>query len=70
MVYIKITNSPIKYDIRNFIDKHNYLEKKYEWRKRVTFQTIYINNNEIHENCDNQNSINLKLILNKKCLKK
>lgn len=70
LVYIKITNSPIKYDIRNFIDKHNYLEKKYEWRKRVTFQTIYVNNNEIHENCDNKNSINLKLILNKKCLKK
>ena len=68
MVYIKISNSPIKYNIRSFIDQNNYLEKKYEWRKRVTFQTIYINDNEIHENCDNKNLTKSILILNKKCL--
>ena len=44
---------------------------KYEWKKRVTFQSIYIEDKEIHKYCSN-NSKNVnfnKLNLNLNCLK-
>lgn len=70
LIYIKITNNNIRYEVRNFINNNNYLEKKHEWKKKVTFQQIFIGKNEIHESCDDMNTVNHELRLNEKCLKK
>ena len=70
LLIIKITDNQIRYEFRKFIDKNNYLEKKYNWREKVTFQSIFIKDKEIHKNCDDINTLNSELKLNENCLKK
>ena len=70
LIFIKITDNQIRYELRNFVDKNNYLEKKYNWREKVTFQSIFIKDNEIHKNCNDIKTLNSELKLNENCLKK
>jgi peptidoglycan/LPS O-acetylase OafA/YrhL len=71
LVSIKKFYPDISYKIRDNLYKINYLEKKYKWKKRVTFQSIYINDKEIHKYCSNvyNNAVLNKLDLNINCLK-
>ncbi len=71
LAVIKIYFPDLGYKIRDNLYKINYLENKYKWKERVTFQNIYINDKEIHQYCSNNSkNINLnKLNLNINCLK-
>tara|TARA_B110000977_G_scaffold682_1_gene961 strand:+ start:12139 stop:14010 length:1872 start_codon:yes stop_codon:yes gene_type:complete len=71
LILIKNFTPNLRFKIRDFLYKINYLENKYKWTERVTFQSIYVLDNEIHLNCSNNlKNTNLnKLNLNKKCLK-
>jgi len=71
LVLIKNFTPNLRFVIRDYLYKINYLENKYKWTERVTFQSIYVKDNEIHQNCtDNSKNIDLtKLNLNKNCLK-
>ena len=71
LVLIKSFFPDLRYKIRDNLYKINYLENKYKWKERVTFQTIYIKDKEIHQYCSNNSkNINLnKLNLNINCLK-
>ena len=71
LVLIKKFVPDLRYQIRDNLYKLNYLENKYKWKKRVTFESIYIGDNEIHKNCsENYINVNLnELNLNKNCLK-
>ena len=69
-IYLKFTNNTFKEILRNFIFEKNYLEKKYNWKNRVTFQSIFIKNNEIHDYCDKYENIKNETELNINCLKK
>ena len=71
LVLIKNFTPNLRFVIRDYLYKINYLENKYRWTERVTFQSIYVKDNEIHQNCtDNSKNIDLtKLDLNKNCLK-
>lgn len=71
LILIKSFFPDFGYKIRDNLYKINYLENKYKWKKRVTFQSIYIKDKEIHKYCSNSSEdINLnKLNLNINCLK-
>lgn len=71
LIFIKNFIPDLRYKIRNSLYKINYLENKYNWKDRVTFQQIYISDNEIHENCylDVKDIDVSEFNLNEKCLK-
>tara|TARA_Y100000768_G_scaffold301817_1_gene235653 strand:+ start:1875 stop:3740 length:1866 start_codon:yes stop_codon:yes gene_type:complete len=68
-IYIKVSDLEIKHKIREYIDNNNYLEKNYNWKKRVTFQSIFIKDNEIHSHCDSYDKLKNETNLNENCLK-
>ena len=71
LIIIKNFIPNLKHKIRDSLYKINYLENKYKWKERVTFESIYIGDKEIHENCnENLIDVNLnRLNLNINCLK-
>lgn len=69
--YIKYINQDLRYQVREKIYNINYLEKKYNWKQKVTFQNIFVGENEIHKYCNensNNNSRNIRGLISK-CLK-
>ena len=70
IIYFLASENIYKTALRSFIIENNYLEKKYDWKKRVTFQSIFINDKEIHEHCDRFNLVKNEIELNQNCLKK
>ena len=69
VIYAKYFNTELRVSLRNYIYKNNFLEKKYNWKERLDFHSIFIGNKEVHEYCSLDKISKSKNILNKNCLK-